>query len=167
MEPAPELPGDDERLVSLRSLDVLDSAPEPRFNELVELAAFIAHTPIAAISLIDQGRQWFKAEIGIGIDDTTRDVSFCGHTVAATRTLVVPDMLRDGRFHDNPFVAGEPHVRFYAGVPLAVDEGLNVGTLCVMDTRPRTFLSDERRALEILGRQVETQLQLRRATRGD
>ena len=162
MQAAPDLPHETERLATVHELNVLDTPPEPRFNELVELAAFIAHTPIAAMTLIDDDRQWFKASIGLEISGSGRDISFCGHTIAEPRTLVVPDTLHDDRFSDNPFVAQSPHVRFYAGVPLAVDDHL-VGTLCVLDTRPRTFLSDERRALEILGRQVEAQLQLRRA----
>ena len=114
------------------------------------------------MTLIDEDRQWFKASIGLAIPGSGRDISFCGHTIADHRLMVVPDTLTDERFVDNPFVAGEPHVRFYAGVPLDVD-GHRIGTLCVLDTRPRTFLSDERRALEILGRQVEAQLHLRRA----
>lgn len=162
MRPPPVLDDETERLATLHELGVLDTPPEPRFNELVELAAFIAHTPIAAMTLIDEDRQWFKASIGLEIAGSTRDISFCGHTVAGDRTMVVPDTLRDERFADNPFVADAPKIRFYAGVPLSMANGHRVGTLCVLDTRPRTFLTDERRALEILGRQVEAQLYLRR-----
>ena len=164
MEAAPLLHNETERLAAVHQLRILDTAPEPRFNELVELAAFIAHTPIAAMTLIDEDRQWFKASIGLEIPGSTRDISFCGHTIADDRMMVVPDTLRDDRFTDNPLVSSAPNIRFYAGVPLAGPSGHHVGTLCVLDTRPRTFLSDERRALEILGRQVEAQLQLRRSS---
>ena len=161
MQPAPTLDDEAGRLAVLHDLDILDTLPEARFGELVELAAFIAHTPIAAMTLIDEDRQWFKASIGLAIPGSGRDISFCGHTIADDRILVVPDTLRDERFVGNPFVEDEPYIRFYAGVPLDVD-GQHIGTLCVLDTRPRTFLTDERRALGILGRQVETQLRLRR-----
>lgn len=161
MHPAPSPDDEAERLAVVHDLAIVDTPPEPRFGELVELASFIAHTPIAAMTLIDEDRQWFKASIGLSIPGSGRDISFCGHTIADEHTMVVPDTLSDERFVDNPFVADDPHIRFYAGVPLDVN-GHRVGTLCVLDTRPRTFLSDERRALEILGRQVEAQLRLRR-----
>lgn len=140
----------------------MDTGPEPRYDELIELAAFLAHTPMAAISFINEDRQWFKSTIGFSLVSTTRATSFCGHTLAASSTMVVGDTLADSRFADNPFVIDDPLVRFYAGVPLTVDNGQHIGSLCVMDTRPRTFLSDERRALEILARQAVAQLEVQR-----
>lgn len=163
MQAAPIPATDDERLATLHALDILDTGPEPPFGELVELAAFVAHTPIAALTLVDRDRQWFKSSIGLDVRETGRDVSFCGHVVAAGYTIVVPNALEDERFRDNPLVTGELGIRFYAGAPLEVD-GQLVGTLCVIDQRPRTFLSDERRAIEILARQASAQLELRRRT---
>lgn len=161
MQPAP-IPADDSaRIAVLESLEILDTGFEPRLAELVELAAYTAHTPMAALSLIDHDRQWFKSSIGIPVPETDRDVSFCGHTIVSGATFVVNDTLLDERFADNPLVEGEPRLRFYAGAPIIVDDQ-PIGTLCVLDTRPRPFHSDERRALEILARQVEGQLELRR-----
>ncbi len=161
---APALENEPQRLASLHSLGVLDTPSEARFDELVELAAHIAHTPMAMMSLISEERQWFKSVLGLDLSETDRMTSFCGHTIAGPRALVVPDTHEDRRFADNPFVVGEPYIRFYAGVSLTVDEGLPVGTLCVMDTRPRTLLSDDRRALEVIGRQISTHLRLDRLT---
>ena len=161
MEPAPIPENDEERLAALHGLDVLDTGYEPEFGELVELAAFVAHTPIAALTLVDRDRQWFKSSIGLDVSETGRDVSFCGHVVAHEHTIVVPNALDDERFRDNPLVTGDLGIRFYAGAPLHV-AGHHVGTLCVIDRRPRTFLTDERRALEILARQASAQLELRR-----
>ncbi len=164
----PPLADEADRQAVVDSLGILDTEFDPAFEEIVELAAFVCHMPIAAVTLIDDDRQWFKSILGVdtdrilgpGVKETSRDISFCGHTIVGD-VLVVPDTGRDDRFDDNPFVIGEPHVRFYAGTSVAVD-GHHVGTLCVMDTRPRTFLSDERRALEILARQVAAQLVLHR-----
>ena len=168
MHAAPPLPHETLRQSVVEGLGVLDTGTDARFNELAELAAFVAHTPMALLSLIDGDRQWFKASVGVdleailgpGVSEIPRDVSFCQHTIVA-ETMIVPDTLIDERFVDSPFVVGPPNLRFYAGVSLVVD-GHNVGTLCVLDTRPRTFLTDERRALEILGRQASAQLLLRR-----
>ncbi len=161
----PVIENETERLASLHSLSVLDTAAEAEFDELVELAAWTCHAPIAAISLIDEHRQWFKSEVGVGTAETERSIAFCAHTVTQGQTIVVPDTMLDPRFRENPFVIAGPEVRFYAGVPISVDDGLNVGSLCVLDTRPRTLFSDERRALEIIARQVQSQLHARRLER--
>jgi len=158
----PVIEDESARLVSLRSIHILDTPPEPEFDELVELAAWTCHAPMSAITLVDESRQWFKAESGIGLTETPRDVSFCAHTIAGDETLVITDTSLDPRFRDNPFVVDEPEVRFYAGVPISLDEGLRIGTLCVLDTRPRTLFSDERRALEIIARQAAVRLYARR-----
>jgi GAF domain-containing protein len=151
-----------ERLASLLSLRILDTASEPEFDELVELAAWTCHAPIAALTLVDERRQWFKSEIGVGVAETDREIAICAHTIATEETLVVPDALLDPRFRNNPLVTQGLEVRFYAGVPLTVDDGLHVGTLCVLDTRPRSLFSDERRALEIIARQAQSKLYTRR-----
>lgn len=164
----PPLADEAERQAVVDGLGILDTGFDPAFAELVELAAFVCHMPIAAMSLIDHDRQWFKSTLGVDTEailgpgpvQIPRDVSFCSHTIIGG-TMVVSDTANDDRFVDSPFVAGPPHIRFYAGTSVTVD-GHHVGTLCVMDTRPRTFLSDEQRALAILGRQVGAQLLLRR-----
>lgn len=164
----PPLADEAERQAVVDALGILDTGFDPAFAELVELAAFVCHMPIAAMSLIDHDRQWFKSTLGLdtdsilgpGVLDIPRGLSFCGHTIIGD-TMVVNDTTHDDRFVDSPFVTGPPHVRFYAGTSIAVD-GHHVGTLCVMDTRPRTFLSDEQRALAILGRQVGAQLRIHR-----
>lgn len=161
---APAIPAnEDERLARLRGYEVLDSPPEPEFDDLTQLAAQICQTPIAAISLIDESRQWFKSKCGLSASETPRDVSFCGHALLGDGTFVIPDALKDERFADNPLVTGGPKIRFYAGSPLKTDDGLNLGSLCVIDSVPRVLGDDQLRALERLARQVVNQLELRRA----
>lgn len=159
MKQPPSIEREAERLDSLASIG-LDRHSEAAYNELVELAAFTAHAPMASITVIDRDDAWFKSTIGFEADGLARADSICGHTVAAGVPIIVPDTLKDERFHDNPLVTGDLGIRFYAGVPLILDEGLAVGTLCVLDTRPRTFLSDDRRALQIIGNQVMAHLKL-------
>ncbi|HSZ57149.1 MAG TPA: GAF domain-containing SpoIIE family protein phosphatase [Tepidisphaeraceae bacterium] len=138
-----------ERLAELQALEVLDTPAEDRFNRIVELAARVFHVPIAYVSLIDADRQWFKARCGIEAVQTSRDVSFCAHTILQDEPLIVNDTLLDPRFCDSPLVVDEPHIRFYAGHPLAGPGGHNVGTLCLADRVPRTLDKTE---LEILAR---------------
>ena len=133
---------------------------EARFNDLIELAAFTAHTPMASMTIIDSESAWFKATLGFESDGISRAESICGHTVAAGAPLFVPDLTTDERFADNPLVVGPLGIRSYAGFPLLLDDGLAVGTMCVMDTRPRTLLSDELHALRVIADQVTTQLRL-------
>ncbi len=137
MIPAPTPPDEDERLADLRALDILDTPPEKRFDNLVELATTVVPAPIAYIAMVDADRQWFKAKCGVDADQTGRRESFCGHTILQAEPLIIPDARLDERFHDNPLVTGEPFVRFYAGFPLAGPNGHNVGTLCVADPQPR------------------------------
>ncbi len=163
---APAIPENEtERAASLASLSVLDTPRETRFDEITELAAYVLKTPIAAISLIDADRQWFKAAVGLDLDETAREISFCGHTVAILNTMVVNDTHHDPRFIGNPFVTDEPHIRAYAGVPLVIDPDLPVGSLCVLDTAPRNFNGGELRALRILANQVAAQLRATRTER--
>jgi phosphoribosyl 1,2-cyclic phosphodiesterase/CheY-like chemotaxis protein len=126
-----------QRLASLRALQLLDTEPEDRFDRITRLARALLNAPIAAISLIDETRQWLKSCYGLGTKEISRDAAFCAHVVYDCEPLIVPDALLDERFADNPFVINEPRVRFYAGCPLVLDDGTCVGTLCVLDTRPR------------------------------
>lgn len=139
MLPAP-IPADDEqRLRALRELLILDTPPEARFDRIVAFAAGEFEVPIALISLIDRDRQWFKARVGLEVCETAREVSFCGHAILQPAVFTVLDAARDPRFADNPLVLGAPFIRFYAGAPLVLPGGAAVGTLCLIDTRPRTF----------------------------
>jgi len=139
MLPAPIPTNDDERLQALRALLILDTPPEERFDRIVQFAADEFDLPIALVSLVDRDRQWFKAKVGVDVCETGRDISFCGHAIGSNEVLLVPDATLDPRFADNPLVTGPPFLRFYAGAPLETRPGLRVGTLCLIDTRPRTF----------------------------
>jgi PAS domain S-box-containing protein len=157
--PVPE--NEQARLAALRSLDILDTAPEEAFDELTTLAASICQAPMALISLVDEDRQWFKSKLGWSADGTPRETSFCGHTILGTDLLVIPDAAADPRFADNPLVTSSPGVRFYAGAPLRTPEGQAVGALCVMDHRPRELTAEQAQALRTLGHQVMALLRLR------
>ncbi len=144
--PLPE--NEQERLALLYELLLLDTPPERRLDKIVEFAASEFDVPICLISLVDANRQWFKARVGLDVCETPRDISFCAHALGGDEVLVIGDALLDPRFHDNPLVTGAPHIRFYAGAPLIMREGLAIGTLCLIDTRPRTL---DAVALAILG----------------
>jgi GAF domain-containing protein len=148
MMKAPRPGNEVERLHALRALLLLDTPPEERFDRIAGFAASEFDVPMAMVSLVDEDRQWFKAQVGLSLCETARDQSFCGHAILSPATLVVPDTALDPRFADNPFVTGEPFVRFYAGAPLSLPGGHAVGTLCIMDTQPRQM---DRTDLAILG----------------
>ncbi|HVC53784.1 MAG TPA: GAF domain-containing protein [Stellaceae bacterium] len=131
-----------QRITSLHRLEVIDTPPEERFDRIARLAAALFDLPIALISLVDRDRQWFKASCGLDARETPRDESFCAHAVLSREPLVIPDALLDARFAENPLVIGPPRVRFYAGCPLFLTDGSCIGTLCILDTRPREL--DER-----------------------
>jgi GAF domain-containing protein len=139
MTAAPLPRNEAKRLDALRSLLILDTPPEERFDRISAFAAKEFDVPIALVSMVDRDRQWFKSTIGIEMCETPRDVSFCAHAITKSSTLVVPDALRDPRFADNPLVVGHPYIRFYAGAGLRLPYGQVVGTLCIMDRRPREF----------------------------
>jgi diguanylate cyclase (GGDEF)-like protein/PAS domain S-box-containing protein len=144
-------PNDGERLARLRALAVLDTPPEPLFDALVRMASQVCGTPIALVSLVDVDRQWFKAEIGLnGVRQTPRNQAFCAHAILGNDLMEVPDALADPRFHDNPLVLGAPHIRFYAGMPLTMPDGVKLGTLCVIDREPRTLTAAQRQMLQQL-----------------
>jgi len=149
------------RLAALRQYRILDTEPERAFDDLALLASQICGTPIALITLVDADRQWFKARTGIAVQETPRAVSFCAHAIDQRGLFIVPDTRDDARFRDNPFVTGEPLVRFYAGAPLVTPEGHALGTICVIDSVPRNLTADQREALDALRRQVQAQLELR------
>ena len=150
------------RLAALRKYRILDTEPERAFDDLALLASHICATPIALISLVDAERQWFKARHGTDLTQTSRAVSFCSHAIEQRGLFIVHDAREDERFRDNPLVTGGPGVRFYAGAPLLTRDGDALGTLCVIDSVPRTLTAPQREALDALRRQVEAQLELRR-----
>ncbi|MBW4651543.1 MAG: PAS domain S-box protein [Kaiparowitsia implicata GSE-PSE-MK54-09C] len=151
------------RLQALYQYQILDTATESAFDDLTQLAAQICDVPIALISLIDAERQWFKSKIGIDVSETPRDVAFCNLVICDDATMIVHDARDDARFCKNPFVTGDPHIRFYAGAPLKTPTGYRIGTLCVIDQTPRRLRPDQVSALEALSRQVISQLELRRS----
>lgn len=161
----PPIPVNDAaRVAQLRALGVLDTPPEPDYDELTRLAALICQVPVALISLVDADRQWFKSRLGLDSTETSRDVSFCAHAISEPQRefFVVPDAHLDPRFADNPSVLGEPHIRFYAGTPLITHDGWALGTLCVIDRRPRELNPDQLAALSALRRHVINAIELRR-----
>ncbi len=155
----PPLPNNEaERLRTLRLFRILDSGSEDSFDQLARLAATICDTTIGLITLVDEDRQWFKSKVGLDVHETPRSVAFCAHAILQDDVFVVEDASQDARFSSNPLVTSNPWIRFYAGAPLTVAEGLRLGTLCVIDRKPRQL-----DALEVLRQAVVTQLQLRRA----
>jgi diguanylate cyclase len=159
----PRPPDDDLRLAVLRTYGILDTDPEQEYDDLVRLAAAICGTSMAAMTLVDEDRQWLKAKLGLSVDETPRDHAFCAYTILEPdRLLEVPDATADERFRDNPLVTADDGIRFYAGVPLTTADDTALGALCVIDTRPRRLTDDQREALEALARQVVAQLELRR-----
>src|SRR5882762_2086113 len=153
------------RLEVLWQYEVLDTVPEQVFDDLTELAASICGAPIALITLVDENRQWFKSRVGITVNETSRDVSFCGHAIMQQELFIVPDATRDDRFAQNPLVTSDPKIRFYAGAPLVTPDGHNIGTLCVIDKVPRELRPDQKQALRVLARHVMSQLEVRRRSR--
>lgn len=156
---AAPLPIDEsERLAELQALEILDTPSESRFDRIVELAARVFGVPIAYVALIDSDRQWLKSRCGIEVAQTSRDTSFCAHTILEEGPLIVPDTRLDPRFQDNPLVVDEPHIRFYAGYPLAGPGGRVVGTLCLADRKPRALDDGEIQILARLAAMVEHEL---------
>jgi PAS domain S-box-containing protein len=163
---APDRDDEEAALAALRSLGVLDSAPEAEFDALVRAACAVCGVPISVISLVDARRQWFKANIGLpGVNETSRDVAFCAHAVLETGLFEVPDAALDQRFNDNPLVSGQPGIRFYAGAPVTLTTGECVGTICVIDRQPRLLDATQREVLLCLAEVAARALEGRRAER--
>jgi GAF domain-containing protein len=162
MMSAPAPITDEARVAALQKYAILDTEPEQAFDDLTLLASYICKTPIALISLIDEDRQWFKSKVGISVSQTPREVAFCSIAIQQSDVLVVPDTLQDERFRNHPLVVAEPRIRFYAGAPLITEEGYALGTLCVVDQKPREFGPDQKEALRALSRLVLSQMEFRR-----
>jgi len=151
-----------QRLKVLWQYDLLDTVPEEVFDDLTELAARICEAPIAMITLVDEKRQWFKSKMGVSVNETSRDISFCSRAIEQSELFIIPDAAMDERFAQNPLVTSDPKIRFYAGAPLITPDGYALGTLCVIDKVPRELRPEQKQALRVLARHIMTQLELRR-----
>lgn len=152
-----------DRSAELAAYGILDTPREKVFDDIADLASEICGTPIAVVNLVDTARQFFMAETGIGVRETPLETSFCGHAILAEDMMVVPDATQDPRFAGNPLVTGEPGLRFYAGALLKTPAGLPIGTMCVLDCRPRSLDEHQIRTLRLLANQAMTQIELRRS----
>ena len=155
----PDIPQDEiARLNALRSLNILDTPSEERFDRLTRLTKRIFGVPIALVSLIDENRQWFKSSVGLKVNETPRDISFCGHAIHGDDVFIIPDATKDQRFADNPLVLNEPNIRFYAGYPLKSLDGSKLGTLCILDREPRSLSEEDLQTFKDLAAIVESEL---------
>ncbi|MFJ1472167.1 GAF domain-containing protein [Massilia orientalis] len=162
--PAASLPPDElERQELLKSLDILDTAPEPVFDRITRLTARLLDVPIVVFSLVDKDRQWFKSRVGLEVQHTSREVAFCAHAILQSAPLVVTDATADPRFEDNVLVFGDPNIRFYAGVPIRSAGGHALGTLCAIDSKPRQLSAGDLETLRDLADIVTKEIQYREA----
>lgn len=150
------------RIAALNRYAILDSEPEESFDDLVILAAHVCKAPMALLSLVDDHRQWFKSKVGVEVRETPKEISVCAHAIQQNDLFIVPDMLEDARFRENPLVVGEPRIRFYAGAPLVNEDGFALGTLCVADREPRELDEEQKAALQSLSRLALRQMELRK-----
>lgn len=154
------------RLKELESYNIMDSLPESDYDDLTKLASEICGTQISLISLLDDKRQWFKSVTGLQVKETPKEYAFCAHAIVNPKeTLIVPDSRKDSRFSGNPLVTGDPHVVFYAGVPLVTENGYALGSLCVIDDQARNLDDHQLSALRILARQVVNLMELKKRNR--
>jgi diguanylate cyclase (GGDEF)-like protein len=164
----PGTPKDErDRLEDLRSLDILDTPPEERFDRLTRIANRLFDVPIALVSLVDEDRQWFKSSVGLPARETPRDISFCGHAILGDEIFVVNDTATDKRFFDNPLVSDDPLIKFYAGCPLTSQNGYKLGTMCLIDREPRGFTKQDRAILKDLAAMVEREIELTQLATSD
>jgi GAF domain-containing protein len=161
---APMPSNEAERVAALKAYHILDTGTEQSYDDITALAAHICKVPIAMISLVDEVRQWFKSRLGVKQQQTPREVAFCAHAILQNGPFIVKDAAKDRRFAGSALVTGEPHIRFYAGIPLINPEGLALGTLCVVDHQPRRLSAAQQKALQALSRQVMALLELRRVS---
>jgi len=152
-----------DRFAALESYRILDTPREQDFDDLAQIASQVCGTPIAVVNLVGTTRQWFKAEVGLGVRETPLETSFCGQAILAADIMIIPDATKDTRFDCNPLVTGEPGLRFYAGALLKTPDGLPIGTMCVLDFEPRQLDEHQIRTLKLLARQAMTQLELRKS----
>lgn len=156
---APEIPENEaERLKTLRALNILNTPMEERFDRITRMARRLFDVPIALISLIDDDRQWFKSCMGLEVRETSRDISFCGHAILDDKILLVPNVREDKRFFDNPLVSSEPNIGFYAGCPVRAPDGNVLGTLCLIDTKPRDLTEEDLEIMRDLALIVEAEI---------
>lgn len=155
----PDIPQDEKsRLKTLKSLDILDTFNEERFDRLTRMACRLFDVPVAVVTFVDDKRQWFKSCIGLNVSETDRDISFCGHAILSDEVLIVPDAEQDVRFVGNPLVVGDPHIRFYAGCPIKSLNGSRLGTLCIIDNKARILNQQDLEVLKDLASMVEREL---------
>lgn len=157
---APLTENEPQRLAALHSYHLLDTPPNPDLDEVTSLAASVCNTPMALVTLVDESRQWFMSRVGVDIQETPRELSFCAHAIHRNETMVIPDAHKDQRFADNPLVTSPPRIRFYAGAPLFTPDNQGLGTLCVLDRKPRTLSALQLQALSVLRRDVMNIMQL-------
>jgi hypothetical protein len=162
---APVPANESERLKVLYECSILDTLPEPGFDDLTSLASAIFDVPIALVTLVDIERQWFKSAVGLSVSQTPRAFSFCAHVIAEQKPIVIHNALEDLRTFNNPLVTGSPFIRFYAGIPLITHDGFGLGAFCIIDSKPREFNQVQVDVLAKLASQVVKQLEFRRSSR--
>lgn len=155
----PEFPANEaERLHALRTLQILDTSHEERFDRVTRMAKRMFGVEISLVSLVDEDRQWFKSTQGLDASETPREISFCGHAINQDGLFIIPNAVEDVRFSDNPLVTAAPNIRFYAGYPLKLRQGVNLGTLCLIDSKPRHLDEEDKQLLNDLGAMIEQEI---------
>lgn len=155
----PEVPANEaERLHALRTLQILDTSHEERFDRVTRMAKRMFDVEISLVSLVDQDRQWFKSTQGLDASETSREISFCGHAINQDGLFIIPNAVEDVRFFDNPLVTEAPNIRFYAGYPLKLRQGINLGTLCLIDSKPKNLNEEDKQLLNDLGAMIEQEI---------
>ncbi|WP_416396461.1 sensor domain-containing diguanylate cyclase [Allohahella sp. A8] len=155
----PELPANEaERLHALRTLEILDTSHEERFDRVTRMARRMFGVEISLVSLVDEERQWFKSKQGLEVSETPKEISFCGHAINQDGLFIIPNAIEDERFSNNPLVTDAPNIRFYAGYPLKLRQGINLGTLCLIDSKPKHLSEEDKELLRDLGAMIEQEI---------